>query len=122
MRDMLAGATVKSLMQPLLEKGFFFEYFYEKDSGGVPTYICRFKKGKQYLDWRESESGKEIEIAIQTKGETAVLNLKKRYPKEHRKFWWKHLFRRATPNEKRAFVAELLLSELQNSHFFGIKW
>lgn len=120
MRDILAAETIKTLMQPLIEKGFFFEYFYEKENG-VPVYICRFKKGKEYLDWRETESGKEIKIAVCAKGETKGVNLKERYPKQHRRFFWKHLFRKVKPNEKRAFVAELLLSELTNVDFFGIK-
>ena len=122
MRDIFAADTVKTLMQPLIQKGFFFEYFYEKEEE-KEIYICRFKKGKEYLDWRESIDGKEIQIVVSAEGNLRTLPLKALYPKQHRRFWWKHLFKRANADEKRAFVADLLMSELtsETPDFFGMK-
>ena len=122
MRDLYAAETIKNLMQPLLGKGFFFEYFYEQENG-APVYICRFKKGKEYLDWRETESGKEMEIALFVKERETVLDIKKKYRKQRWKFFFKNLFRKATLNDRRAFIAGLLLSELEKeqNNFFGIK-
>ena len=122
MRDVYAAETIKNLMQPLLDKGFFFEYFYEKENG-APVYICRFKKGKEYLDWRETESGKEMEIALFVKEKRTTLDVKNKYRKQRWQFFFKNLFRRVTINDRRAFLASLLLSEFnKNDHiFFGIK-
>ncbi len=122
MRDILAAETVKNLMAPLLEKAFFFEYFYEKDEGGAPVYVCRFKKGKQYIDWRERESGQEISLFVCAKeGVECALPLQETYKKEFRKFFWKHFFKKATMDERRAFIASLLLPELTKPDFFGIR-
>ena len=122
MRDIFAADTVKTLMQALMEKGCFFEYFYEKEEE-KEIYICRFKKGKEYLDWRESVDGKEIQIAVSTEKELRVLPLKAMYRKEHRRFWWKHLFKRVKADERRVFVADLLMRELtgENPTFYGMK-
>ena len=122
MRDVFAADTVRNLMQPLIEKGFLFQYFYEKENE-KDVYICRFKKGKDYFDWRESTDGKEISVSLFVKGESRALPLKEIYPKAHRRFWWKHLFRKVSANERRAFIAELLVGELtdEKPDFFGIK-
>lgn len=123
MRDVMAAETIKNAMQPFLDKGFFFEYFYEKAENGEPVYICRFKKGKDSVDWRESEDGKQIEIWIYAKDMLLILNMKGLSPKLHRKFFWKHLFKKATVDERREFFAKLLVLELQSGKpdFFGIK-
>ena len=123
MRELLAAGKIKTAMQPFLDKGFFFEYFYEKGENGEPVYICRFKKGKSSLDWRESEDGSQIAFWVKTKEKTTVLNLKERFPKQHRRFFWKHFFRKATIDERRIFLAKLLVLELEseNHDFFGIE-
>ncbi len=119
----MAAETIKNAMQPFLDKGFFFEYFYERKENGESVYVCRFKKGKESLDWRESEDGKQIELWVRLQKEIVVLNLKGRFPKQHRRFFWKHLFRRATVDQRRAFLASLLVLELESdkTDFFGIK-
>ena len=108
-------------MQPLLDKGCFFDYFYEKGGDSSCVYICRFKRGKDYFDWREVSGEEEVHLVTFVKGEFGFPNLKARYPKQYRRFRWKHLFRKATMDEKRALVAELLLKELakDETQLFG---
>ncbi len=118
MRDMLVIEKIQNLMMPFLKRGFVLEYFYERGEDGANVYVCRFKKGKEYFDWREK--GREIVVDIQGK-EGRTLHLKKQFPKAFRKFFFQHLFKKATMDEYRALVAGALVEELQNPEFFGIK-
>ena len=121
MQDVLTAETVKNLTKPILEKGFLFEYFYQKGGDSSCVYICRFKKGKDYWDWREVSGGEEINIVTFVNGGYGFPSLKSLYPTEWKKFKWAHIFRRPTMDERRAFVASLLLKELEKPDFFGIK-
>ena len=123
MNEVFMAERVKELTRPILEKGFLFEYFYQKGGDSSCVYICRFKKGKDYLDWREVSGGDEINIVVCVGGEFRFPSLKSIYPKRYRAFRWKHLFRNPTVEEKRAFIAELLCEELGKgeTEFFGIK-
>ena len=124
MTDIMTADKVKTLMQPLLDKGCFFEYFYEKGGDSSCVYICRFKRGKDYFDWRELSGTQEINLLTWVKGEYGFPNLKVLYPKQHRKFRFKHLFHEPTMDEKREFIAGLLLAELakDETNFFGLKF
>ena len=124
MTDIMTADKVKTLMQPLLDKGCFFEYFYEKGGDSSCVYICRFKRGKDYFDWRELSGTQEINLLTWVKGEYGFPNLKAMYPKQYRKFRFKHLFREPTMDEKREFIAGLLLTELAKNEtdFFGLKF
>ena len=123
MNEMLMPEHVQKLTAPILEKGFIFEYFYQKGGDSSCVYICRYKKGRDFFDWREVSGGTEINIVVSLNGSYAFPSLKYLYPKEHRAFAFKHLFKKATVDERRAFVAELLLKELNSGKpdFFGIK-
>lgn len=123
MHDVLTAETVKNLTKPILDKGLFFEYFYQKGGDSSCVYICRFKKGKDYLDWREVSGGDEINIVTFANGEFGFPSLKLLYPKAYKKFRIKHLLRKATMDEKRAFVASLLVAEAESGKpdWFGIK-
>ena len=123
MNDIMTAEKVKTLMQPLLDKGCFFEYFYEKGGDSSCVYICRFKKGKDYFDWREVSGAEDINLVTWVKGEYGFPHLKNLYPKAYKKFRFKHLFRKPTMDERRAFVAGLLLLELSKdeTNFFGLK-
>jgi hypothetical protein len=83
--------------------------------------ICRYRKGRDFWDWREVSGGNEINIVVYVNGAYDFPSLKTMYKKEHRAFKMKHLFKKATVAERRAFVASLLINELQNPDFFGIK-
>ena len=123
MTDIMTADKVKTLMQPLLDKGCFFDYFYEKGGDSSCVYICRFKKGKDYVDWREVSGANDVNIVTCIKGEYGFPNLKLMYPKQHRRFRFRHIFRKPTMDEKRAFVATLLLLELakDETKFLGLQ-
>lgn len=118
-----ASDKIKELTAPFLEKGFAFEYLYQKGGDSSCVYICRYKKGKCFFDWREVSGGEEINIVAYINGEFRFPDLKLLFPKQHRAFAFKHLFKRATMDEKREFVAGLLVQELQSGKpdFLGIK-
>lgn len=122
MNDVFTAETIKDLLAPLLEKGFTFEYTHEKGGDSSCVYIGRFRKGKNFFDWREVSGGDEINFVVWVNGEYKFPSLKYLYKKELRSFRVKHLFKKETLAEKRAFYAELLLKELQTKpDFFGIK-
>ena len=123
MYEVISADEIKTLMKPLLEKGFLFEYFYQKGGDSSCVYICRFKKGKDFVDWREVSGGTEINIVASVNGEYRFPSLKLLYSKEYRKFKLQHLFKKPTVTERRAFVAKLLIAELNSGKpdFFGIK-
>ena len=120
MNDIMTADKVKTLMQPLLDKGCFFDYFYEKGGDSSCVYICRFRKGRDFWDWREVSGGNEINIVAYVNGNYQFPSLKYLYKKEYRAFSMKHFFKKATVAERRAFVASLLINELQKPDFFGI--
>lgn len=122
MNEVVTAEGIKKRAAPFLEKGFAFEYFYEKGGDSSCVYICRFKKGKDFFDWREVSGANEIHLVVKANGEFVFPSLETRHKKRTRAFKCKHLFRRATMDEKRDFFASLLLEELQANpeNFFGI--
>ncbi|MBQ2768555.1 MAG: hypothetical protein IJF44_01070 [Clostridia bacterium] len=121
MNEVISAEQIKKLTAQILEKGFSFEYLYQKGGDSSCVYICRFKKGKEYLDWREVSGGNEINVVVYANGAFQFPSLKDLYKKEHRAFAWKHLFKKATMAEKRAFVAGLLNKQLESGDLFGIR-
>lgn len=121
MNEIITAEQIKKLTAPILEKGFVFEYLYQKGGDSSCVYICRYKKGKDFLDWREVSGGNEINIVVYVNGAFAFPSLKYLYKKEHRAFACKHLFKKATIEERRAFVAGLLNKSLESGDLFGIK-
>lgn len=122
MNEVLSAERIKTLAAPFLEKGFVFEYFYQKGGDSSCVYVYRFKRGKNFFDWRETSGAYEIHLVVCVNGEYRFPNLESLYKKQTRAFKRKHLFKKATVDEKRAFFAELLLMELQRNEkeFFGI--
>ncbi|MBQ8291102.1 MAG: hypothetical protein IJX88_01145 [Clostridia bacterium] len=121
MNEVQSAETVKKLTAPFLEKGFTFEYTYQKGGDSSCVYIYRFKKGKNFFDWRETSGTYEIHLVICVNGEFRFPNIYAEYAQKTRKFRFKHLFKKATVEEKRAFFAELLTDKLSSSDFYGIK-
>ena len=123
MNEIVMAETVQSLLAPFLEKGFIFEYLYQKGGDSSCVYICRFKKGKDFVDWREVSGGNEINVVIYQNGGYQFPSLKTKYKKECRAFALKHFFKQPTLDERRVFIAELLNKELAecNDSFYGIK-
>ena len=121
MSEVFTAETIKNLLAPLLEKGFTFEYTHEKVGDSSCVYIGRFRKGKNFFDWREVSGGNDINLVVWVNGAYKFPSLKFLYKKEFRAFSLKHLFKRATLMEKRKFYADLLINELQTKPtFFGI--
>ncbi len=120
--EVQSAEEVKRLTAPFLEKGFAFEYTYQKGGDSSCVYVYRFKKGKNYFDWRETSGAYEIHLVVCVNGEYRFPNIEKEFPRVTRAFRCKHLFRRASVEEKRAFFAELLLEKLKNGErdFYGI--
>ena len=113
---------IKMLMTPFLERGFVFEYFYEKGGDSSCTYVCRFKKGRDYFDWRETSGENEVHLMAFVNGVYLFPSVKTMFPKECRVFTVKHILKKATFQEKRKFVAELFKRELllNKADFLGI--
>ena len=122
MNEVQSAQQIKKLTAPFLEKGFSFEYFYQKGGDSSCVYICRYQKGKSYFDWRENSGGKEINIVVCVNGEFRFPSLKSLYPKEYRAFAIKHIFKKASLEDRREFIATLLNAELLSGKpdFFGI--
>ena len=120
MNEVSSAEEIKKLTAPIIEKGFSFEYFYEKGGDSSCVYICRYRKGKDFWDWREVSGGNEINIVVYANGVYAFPSLQYLYKKEYRAFKIKHLLKKASVAERRAFMASLLLNELQKPNFFGI--
>ena len=123
MNEVVMAENVQKLLMPFLEKGFTFEYLYQKGGDSSCVYICRFKKGKDYVDWREVSGGNEINVVIFVAGGYQFPALKTKYKKEARAFAFKHLLKKSTVSDRRAFYAELLCKELAQcgDNFYGIK-
>ena len=110
------------LLEFLTEDGYKKKYFHEKGGDSSCVYVLRFQKGRDYFDWREVSGADEVHTIAYVNGEYRFPNLKKLYPKEYRKFAFKHLLKRTSIQERRTFVAEILKREFSSSKpdFFGI--
>ena len=118
----LANEQIKELTAPFMDRGFIFEYFHQKGGDSSCVYICRYRKGKDFFDWRETSGTEDINIVVFVNGNYDFPSLKYLYKKEFRAFSIKHLLKKPTMDEKRAFIAELLIKELHDKpSFFGIK-
>ena len=105
-----------------MEKGFAFSYFHEKGGDSSCVYIYRFKKGRDFFDWRETSGTNELHFVVFADGQYAFPSLEKRNVKLFRAFKMKHLFKKPTMDEKREIFAAALNAELFKSTdtFFGI--
>ena len=123
MDKVYSAEKIQSLLQPLIDKGFAFRYTYEKGGDSSCVYICRFQKGKDFFDWRETSGVWEIHFVAFVAGEYRFPNLKTQYKSECRAFALKHLFKKATIDERRALIAYLLKQEFASTNptFFGIE-
>ena len=123
MNEVQTAEEYKRLLAEFLENGFVFEYTYQKGGDTSCVYIFRFKKGRDFFDLREVSGGNELNFVVYANGAYAFPSLKSAYPTEHKKFFLKHLLKRASATERRAFIADILNKELakNNPDFFGIK-
>ena len=123
MEQMQNVNTIKELTAPFFKKGFVMEYLYEKGGDSSCVYICRFKRGRDFFDWRETSGTDEIHFVVYVNGNYDFPSFKKKYAKDYRKFAIKSFFKGVNMDEKRKFFAEILTKELSacEGDFFGIK-
>lgn len=113
---------IKKRTLPFLEAGFAFEYFHEKGGDSSCVYICRYKKGKDYFDWREASGVDEIHFVVYANGEYQFPNVKPTYKKGVLSSI-KRFIKKPSMDEKRDAFAKTLLDTLQENpkNFYGIK-
>lgn len=122
MDELQIEKEMKAAFAAFLDRGFTYRYFYEKGGDSSCVYIYRFQKGRDFFDLREVSGGNELNFVVFSGGNYQFPLLKRLYPKEFSAFVRKHIFRKATKEEKRAFFALILNKHLaENTDFFGIK-
>ncbi|MBQ4268949.1 MAG: hypothetical protein IJB97_04800 [Clostridia bacterium] len=119
-KELKIEREMKGLFAYFLERGFSYLYTYEKGGDSSCSYIYRFAKGKDFFDLRELSGGDELNFVVFVGGQWKFPSLAARFKKEFRAFRWKHLFKKPTKEEKRAFFAELLIKQAQSGDFFGL--
>ena len=120
-RDLERDKEIKEQFAFFLERGFSYEYLYEKGGDSACSYIYRFTKGRDYFDVRELSGGEELTFVVSVRGMPSFPSLKYKFKKEYRAFAFKHLFKKSTSKECRAFLAKLLQKEYESAPtFFGI--
>ena len=122
MDELQIEREMKQAFAPFIERGFTYRYLYEKGGDSSCVYIYRFQKGKEFFDLREVSGGDELNFVVYADGAYQFPSLKYLYKKEYRAFALKHFLKKPTKEEKRGFVAQLLVKYLtEHSSFFGIK-
>lgn len=120
-RDLQRDKEIKEQFSFFLERGFSYEYLYEKGGDSACSYIYRFTKGRDYFDVRELSGGEELSFVVSVRGMVSFPSLQYKYKKEYRAFAFKHLFKKSTATERRALLASVLVKEYENNPtFFGI--
>ena len=119
-KELAIEKEMKTLFSWAIEKGFSYRYTYEKGGDSSCSYIYRFQKGKNFFDLRELSGGDELNFVVYVDGQYRFPSLKARFKKQFRAFSLKHLFRKPTKQEKRAFYAELLALQAQSGEFFDL--
>ena len=104
----------------LSEAGFGYEYLYDKGSDSSCVYIYRLKKGRDFLDFRTVSGGEKGNFVVFSGGRYLFPDLRLHHKKMFRAFALKHLFKRATVEERWRFAAELLKAEVTDGKLFDI--
>lgn len=124
MSSIQTAELMKTYNAPFLgARGFSFSYFHEKGGDSSCVYVFRFQKGRDYFDLRETSGKYELNVLVYAGGQYYFPDLKSMYKKEYKAFKRKHFFSRATVNDHREWVAQMLDKEWQSDKldFFGIK-
>jgi len=104
----------------LLEKGFGYEYLYEKSSDKSCVYIYRFSKRGAYIDLRFVSGDDKIFSCVVYTGEKHFPSLEKRNKKLFFNFRLKHMFKAPTEEERLSLLAAALKGEASEKEIFGI--
>ena len=121
-KELQIEKEMKTLFSDFLTRGFSYRYTYEKGGDSSCVYIYRFQKGRDFFDLREVSGGDELNFVVYANGAYQFPSLKYLYKKEWKAFALKHLFKKPSAEEKRAFFAGLICRELDKPNFFGIQW
>ena len=103
----------------LFEKGFTYEYTYDKGSDSSCVYIYRFRRGRDFLDFRITSGGGMGNFVVYAGGAYYFPNLKVRHKKRFRAFSLSHFFKKPTKDELWSLAAELTKKEME-SGLFGL--
>lgn len=104
----------------LFERGFSYEYAYDKGSDSSCVYIYRFRKGRNFFDLRAVSGGGDGTFVVYVNGEYLFPSLKLRHKKLFSAFKRKHFFKKPTIEERFAFAALLLKTETETGNLFGL--
>ena len=125
MNEVQSAEEMKAAFAAFIDRGFTYRYTYEKGGDSSCSYIYRFQKGKNFFDWRETSGTNEIHFVVYAQGQYQFPALEKRHKKAFRSFAFKHLFKKATMDEKRTLYASALKTEWEyakpTGEFFGIR-
>ena len=120
-KDLERDKEIKEQFAFFLERGFAYQYLYEKGGDSACSYIYRFSKGRDFFDVRELSGGEELNFVVYTCGTYAFPYLKSKYKKDYRSFALKHIFKKSTAKERRELLANILQKEYDSEPtFFGI--
>nr|MBR6777928.1 hypothetical protein [Clostridia bacterium] len=121
-KDLERDKEIKGQFAFFIERGFTYQYLYEKGGDSACSYIYRFSKGRDFFDVRELSGGEELNLVVCVHGTYAFPYLKNKYKKEYRSFAIKHLFKKSTAKERRELLAGILQKEYESEPtFFGIQ-
>ncbi|MBQ9118005.1 MAG: hypothetical protein IJY11_02260 [Clostridia bacterium] len=121
-KELERDREIKEQFAFFLERGYTYQYLYEKGGDSACSYIYRFSKGRDFFDVRELSGGDELSFVVYHAGTYAFPYLKSKYKKQYRAFAFKHLFKKSTAKERRALLAEILQTEYESEpNFFGIE-
>lgn len=113
---------IKEQFAFFLGKGYTYRYLYQKGGDSACVYIYRFLKNRDFFDVREVSGGNELNFVVCVGGEFSFPALKGKYKKEYWAFSLRHLLKRSTQEERRAFLAKILQKEYESEvTFFGIE-
>ena len=80
MEDLQSAKEMQALTKPFLDRGFVFEYTYEKGGDSSCVYIYRYRKGRNYFDLREVSGGAEMTFVVWANGEYRFPSIKALFP------------------------------------------
>ena len=78
-RDLERDKEIKEQFSFFLERGFSYEYLYEKGGDSACSYIYRFTKGRDYFDVRELSGGEELTFVVSVRGMPSFPSLKYKF-------------------------------------------
>lgn len=111
------GEIIEKNFAFLFRLGFSYEYLYDKGSDSSCVYIYRFKRGRDFVDFRVTSGGGEGNFVVCSGGNYYFPNLKTRHKKLFRAFALKHVFRKPTKEELWKLAAQAAEEEAKNGLF-----